>query len=132
MMKLSRTNRYLTIVIAVFSLLFTQLALASYACPGLAPEAPMVVAMADSDMASMPNCEGMDAAQPSLCHAYGHVVHQSLDKSDVPPLPPLLAVGPALFVLMPEVEPTLPELHTVSLLRDTAPPLAIQHCCFRI
>jgi hypothetical protein len=134
LMKISRTHRYLAAVIVVISLLFTQLALASYACPGLAPATQTVAAIASADMAAMPDCKGMDAGQPNLCHAFGHAVHQSLDKPDLPQVPPLLAIGPALFVLMPapDVFQPLPRREVVSLLHNTSPPLAIQHCCFRI
>jgi hypothetical protein len=127
-MKPSRTSRIIAAVIAVFSLLTTQLALASYACPALAaPE--RVVAMAGMD-----NCSGMDMEQPGLCHAQGHAVHQSLDKPDLPQVPPFLVAGPVLQVQLPDYRGFIatPVHDAVELARSTSPPLAIRHCCFRI
>jgi hypothetical protein len=117
-----RATRLAAAVIAVFSLLFTQLALASYVCPG------------SVTMADMSHCAGMDKAQPGLCHASGHAAHQSLDKPDLPQIPPFHAVGPVLTIIVPDLAAhTPPALPAAPLLaRAAAPPLAIRHCCFRI
>ncbi len=60
-----RFHRLSTTFLVVLSLLFSQLALASYVCPGRA-EAGAMAAMME---AGMP-CEGMDQAQPVLCHQH--------------------------------------------------------------
>jgi len=132
-MKLSRPSRLVAAVIAVISLLFTQLALASYVCPGMnMPE--RAVMTVDADMASMPNCTGMDKAQPNLCHAFGHTGHQSLDKPDLPQIPPFHPITLIQTIVPPYA--AAPLFSTVfpapSLAHATAPPLAISHCCFRI
>jgi hypothetical protein len=131
-MKLSRAHRFVAALIAVVSLLFAQLALASYVCPVTA--APAMTVMADDGMQEMTDCTGMDMQQPSLCHAHSHAGHQSLDKPDLPQVAPFVAIGPVLTVLPPDT--LLPAAAAPSddtfLTRATAPPLAIRHCCFRI
>jgi hypothetical protein len=60
-----RPFRLSTALFVVISLLFSQLALASYVCPGQ----PNIEAMAAMAEAGMP-CEGMDQDQPVLCHQH--------------------------------------------------------------
>ena len=132
-MKLSRSSRLVSALIALFSILFMQLAVASYACPSLDAEhaAQQIAAMPVSDMAG---CHDMDPVQPSLCHAYGQSGNQSLDKPAVPPLQPFLAIGFGLPVT--PLEATHPPAFAVDrsnfLTHASAPPVAIRHCCFRI
>lgn len=132
-MKLSRSSRVVAAFIALFSILFMQLAVASYACPSLSAGhgAQAVAAMPTGDMAG---CHDMDPVQPSLCHAYGQSGNQSLDKPAVPPLQPFLAVGFGLPVTPLEAAhpPAFAFSRTTFLTHATAPPVAIRHCCFRI
>jgi hypothetical protein len=58
-----RLHRLTTAFFVVLSLLFSQLALASYVCP----QQSDMQAMAESMKAGMP-CDGMDQKQPTLCH----------------------------------------------------------------
>lgn len=127
-MKPSRSTRLLAAVIAVISLLFTQLALASYACPGMTTPARMTMAAADNGMA------GMDKAQPTLCHAHTHSDPQSLNKPDLPTVLPFLVIGPALSVVLLDEGVAPPGVATAipSLSHATEPTMAIRHCCFRI
>lgn len=60
-----RFHRIAVTTFAVLSMLFSQLALASYVCPQLAEAR----AMAEMMQAGRP-CEGMDATQPALCHQH--------------------------------------------------------------
>ncbi|MFC0170751.1 hypothetical protein ACFFKC_22045 [Pseudoduganella danionis] len=132
-MKFSRTSRFVAAIIAVFSLLFTQLAVASYVCPGMSmPERATMTA--DAGMPPMANCTGMDKAQPSLCHAYGHTGHQSLDKPDLPQIPPFHPITLVQTVILLDVSmPTdIAALTDTSLAHAIAPPVSIRHCCFRI
>lgn len=133
-MKPSRSTRFVAAVIAVISLLFTQLAMASYACPGVTTPARMAMAAAGNGMADMDHCTGMDKAQPSLCHAHTHSDPQSLNKPDLPSVLPFLVIGPVLSVVLlddgvapPGVIAAMP-----SLSHATEPTMAIRHCCFRI
>lgn len=134
LMKSSRINRLVTVLIAVTSLLFAQLALASYTCPGMSmPERTAMTATGDG-MTGMGHCSDTDMAQPGLCHAHDHGGQQSLDKPDLPHVPPFQAVGPVLTVVLPDTATPPPTTVAAApfLAHATAPPLAIRHCCFRI
>lgn len=135
-MKTFRSSRILTAIVAIFSMLFMQLAVASYACPGVSMGSPNDGASASALAADMPNCDGMDPAQSTLCHLYAHgePSEQSLAKTPVPDVQPFV---PVILVLdlrlfdvatIPVVKPYLP----IALTRTSAPPIAIRNCCFRI
>jgi len=135
-MKPSRSTRFVAAVIAVISLLFTQLALASYACPSVSMPERMAMAAADNGMAGMDHCAstGIDKAQPSLCHAHTHSDPQSLNKPDLPSVLPFLVIGPVLSVVLLDDGVAPPEIFTAipSLSHATGPTMAIRNCCFRI
>lgn len=80
-------QRYMTAFAVVLSLLFSQLALASYVCPG----AQDAAAMADMMAAGEP-CEGMDSAQPVLCHQYSAAMSLSYEpvKVATPSVPAII------------------------------------------
>ncbi len=135
-MKTSRSTRFLTALVAMLSMLYMQLAVAAYVCPGMPAGSGHGAASAHAAMIDMPNCQGMDAAQPALCHLYAHDVpfKQSLDTSAMPDVPPFL---PAALILnlqfsdagwLPGALPPRP----IALTRATAPPLPIRHCRFHI
>lgn len=53
---------------SIAALLFTQLAVAAYACPAPGSPAPTITAALSNDMhAAMPGCELRDAGNPNLC-----------------------------------------------------------------
>lgn len=60
-----RIHRLTITFFVMLSLLFSQLALAAYVCPGQTD----VQAMAEMMAAGAP-CEGMDPQQPALCHQH--------------------------------------------------------------
>ena len=82
-------HRLATALFVVMSLLFSQLAMASYSCPAVAQPAAMAALMA-----SGAPCDGMDAAQPALCHQQATGAPQSFDavKVPVPSLPMVIQV----------------------------------------
>jgi len=136
-MKLTRQLRFLTALIALVGMLFAQLAVAGYACPsyqtGMTSESPMM--LASSDHQDMPGCGQMDQNLPSLCHAHAQTGSQSLDKPQLPQLPPFSAAALAFVVnhvAVSDVSIDNPPQSLPLLARITAPPLSIQHCCFRI
>jgi hypothetical protein len=134
---LSRSSRIVAALIALFSMLFMQLAVASYACPALsaAAERTAMAAVDNADDQDMAGCEGrMDASQPGLCHAHSQATKQSLDKAELPHVQPFAAVGPALTLYSIAVAdfPATVFPEPGSLTRTTAPPLSIRNCCFRI
>jgi hypothetical protein len=127
--------RVVAALIALFSMLFMQLAVASYACPNLRTgqqNASTAMSAESPEMAS--GCMGMDMEQPSLCHAHDQVGNQSLDKPQLPNVQAFVPVAlvqaifsiDAVYHSLPSQPPPL------YLTRVTAPPLAIRNCCFRI
>ena len=79
-------HRLSTTLVVVLSLLFSQLALANYACPAQADAAAMAARMASGQP-----CDGMDKAQPSLCHQHGADASQTFEAAKVPaPTLPML------------------------------------------
>jgi hypothetical protein len=134
-MKLSHPFRLIVAFVTLFSLLFMQLAIAAYACPVMASgsdEGRALVVMSSA----MPGCAGMDAEQPTLCHAASQndLAKQSLDKPPGPDVQPFIAATLVLAVQAAAVpgSPSSNTRHFASLSRATSPPIAIRHCCLRI
>ena len=128
-----RRTRLITAVFALISLLFMQLAVASYTCPGTGSKIAEVAAMAE---AGMPCAESMsvnmDDVQPNLCQAHCQVGQQSADKHELPS-PVAIGALPADFSLQVAI-PVFSEapLQAPHLQRTTAPPVTIRNCCFRL
>lgn len=138
-MKIFRPSRFIVAMVALFSTLFMQCAMASYVCPGMSMgtvNIAMTTMSEDNDSPSMPGCNGMDKNQPSLCHAHAQDQQskQSLDKPQLPDVQPFLAVGLVLASYTIDFDvllaPAQPESRILA--RSTAPPIAIVNCCFRI
>lgn len=136
-MKLSRPSRFVAALVALVSVLFTQLAVAAYVCPSMQVGQAMdmaLMAAAAPDHHMMPDCAEMDMEQPVLCHAHAQVGNQSLDKPNLPDVSPSVAIllVPGIGDMHVAYRPTGAYAGTVSLMRASAPPLSIQNCCFRI
>ena len=135
-MKTSYPKRLLTAIVAIFSMLFMQLAVASYACPGMSVGSNMDIAPSAPMTQAMPNCDGMDTEQSTLCHlyAYGEPSKQSLEKKPAPVVPPFVPIE--LVVILPILDvidlPTIRAYQPIALTRTSSPPIAIRNCCFRI
>jgi hypothetical protein len=134
-MRLPRKNRVLAALIALFGVLFMQLAVASYACPGLHGNGSQQVMIDDvAPMQSMPGCDQPDPVKPALCHAHCLDGKTSLDKPQTPVAAPAAVIVAAILT---PIEPLLPASSSggqpeFALSRITSPPIAIRHCCFRI
>ncbi|MBC7438038.1 MAG: hypothetical protein H7332_18445 [Bdellovibrionales bacterium] len=143
-----RRHRLFTVLVALASLLFMQLAVAGYACPGMAARGearlqqaaampgtahagmPCAQAMGVSGASSAPT--SMDAQQPALCHAYCHGGKQMSDGYHLE-LPAFAPEQGLAYLILPSVASALLDAPQAPLLaRAAAPPLSIQHCCFRI
>jgi hypothetical protein len=136
-MKRHYRHRLATVLFALISLLFMQLAIAGYACPGgiqqMAKTADGGTPMAqaglpcDDAMAFTPGDE-----QTSLCHAHCKADPQTADIYQSPNVPSLaeLASDFPLPIIIPAPMGAL--LQAPLLRRTTAPPLAVRNCCFRI
>lgn len=98
-----------TVVLVVLSLLFSQLALAAYVCPAEVDP----VLMADMRADALP-CEGMDTAQPVLCHQHAVDLARLFELAHVasPTLPAVVQV--LVIPAMPDVNDvvTLPPAST--------------------
>ena len=129
----NRRNRLITVLFALVSLLFMQLAVAGYMCPATEAKVAQTAAMADLNM---PCAESMvlnqDDAQPNLCKAHCQVGQQTADRYELPP-PVALGVMPADFAMPARVALVSgAPLQAPHLMRTTAPPVAISNCCFRL
>lgn len=134
-MRLTRRSRFASALIALFGVLFMQLAMAAYACPSLQPAEPVAMTMASGDHDGMAGCEEVvDIEQPALCHAHAQIGDQSLDKPASPGVAPSVAVVlvPAMQTIS-ATDPPLPRhAEAAWLMQDSFPPLSIRNCCFRI
>ncbi|MBI1889012.1 MAG: hypothetical protein HYS18_00025 [Burkholderiales bacterium] len=130
-MKMSRPTRFIAALIVLVSMLFSQLALASYICPSLMADShPAVQSQAHDGMSG---CAGMDKQQPNLCHAHDQAGNQSLDKPDLPLVQPFFAA--TLVLSLSPIDIALTGAYPSSelpLVQAAAPPHSILHCCFRI
>ena len=97
-----RLHRLTTTCVVVLSLLFSQLALASYVCPGQ-PNAQAMAAMVE---AGMP-CEGVDQAQPVLCHQHAADAAQSFEAVKLPAAFPPAIVQVLVRPLVPQAQAAL-------------------------
>ncbi len=131
-MHLSRRSRFLTVLLSLCALLLAQGALAGYACPGQTK----AIELAQMAEAGMPCAQtmsvAMDEEQPGLCHAHCQASQPSSDTYQPPALASLMQLGAVLVLQLPEVEGTARAPHDGLSQHDGAPPLSVQHCCWRI
>lgn len=120
-------HRLITVLLALTSLLFSQLAVAAYVCPGIGSNVAQ---------ASMPCADAMatatDESQPNLCRAHCQAGQQKADTYQPPVLASLPRSGADYLATQILSEPPGASLQTPHLRRITAPSLAIRNCCFRI
>ena len=130
-----RRHRFLTVLIALCSLLFMQLAVAGHSCPGLGSRAQEISAMTEAGMPcaeSMSMVVDMEEGQLALCHAHCESAQPVGDTHAVQV--PVIDVDSgalrvaAVLIALPRDMSTRSSLLT----RATAPPLAIRNCCWRI
>lgn len=103
-MRMSRfrpLRRYAITVLVMVSVLFSQMALASYVCPGIDTPETMAQAMAEGAP-----CDGMDTAQPVLCHQHAADASQSFEKvkAATPSLPAVVHALVVPVVLLSDVQ----------------------------
>jgi hypothetical protein len=126
-----RSHRLITVLIALFSLLFMQLAVAGYACP-VAGKVSEIAAMAEAGMPCAGEMAAADIDQPGLCHAHCQSTHQTVDKVQAPTPMGAVATGFTYTIEPVRVSPPASPAQAPLLLRSTAPPIAVRNCCFRI
>lgn len=128
-----RRHRYVTVLVALCSLLFMQFAVAGYACPGFDARVQDISAMAQ---AGMPCAQEMstlpDEDQPNLCSAHS-LSAQPAGGSDSLQVPTGLVDHNAFFAAPASIRFVERMTSRAPLLAQaTAPPLAIRNCCWRI
>jgi hypothetical protein len=118
--------------IGIAAVLFTQLAVAAYACPVLTgPNHNMSALVADNTHASMPGCEKADAGSPNLCLQHCQAGAQSAQSAPQLPMP-------AAAMLLTVVEAVRPVagfgITALSVLaeRETSPPPLVRFRVLRI
>lgn len=130
----TRTLKRLIAQTSVVAVLFTQLAVAAYACPVVEGPAQMVAAALAGNMHdAMPGCEIADNDNPNLCLQHCQAGDQSVQTmaelvlpmfaaivTPVVIIPPRLASGPGITV-----GPVLPE-------HATSPPPLLRFGALRI
>jgi len=113
---------------AIASVLFSQLAVSAYACPGAGS---MQLAAAAQEM---PGCDEMPASgeRSAICQAHCQHGDQSLDKASVAVAAvAMTSVCGAVVWATPREGPAVAAQASI-LERPTGPPLAVRHCRFRI
>jgi hypothetical protein len=155
-MTLTRAFKRLVCLGLIGQMLFSQLAIAAYACPALSyaggQSQPLpVTALGDQatpgdstagKTASLAadrrvDCDQMaghlDKTSPELCvnHCdYG----QQIDQVQAPAVPPIVLIS--LYVVAPKIHQAFPPMSAIAASVDTpavaCPPHAILHCCLRI
>lgn len=130
-----RTFKRLIARICLGTLLFMQLAVAAYACPGLlgmAPEQHIARPAGMAEDAAMSHCANQDQDNLNLCRQYFHAGDQSDDTGR-------LTVSPVVTAaLLITVSPAAPSVASgvivlpAVLQRTTAPPPRVRFGVFRI
>ena len=126
-----RRHRLITVLFALCSLLFMQLAVAGYACP-VGGKVGEVATMAAAGMPCAGDMSTMDEDQPGLCHAHCQSAQQTADKVQLPTPTGAMATGFAYTIEPAPVARPGGRAQAPLLLRSTAPPIAVRNCCLRI
>jgi hypothetical protein len=124
-----------TVVAMLVAFLWMQLAVAAYACPALVGDGETSAAQAH-DCGSTISAGATvipDTDNPTLCLQHALRGDQGVDSGPATPpaAPTAMMIGTAPTAASPHIA-TLVVARSHVLLRATAPPKAIAHCCFRI
>lgn len=137
-MRLSRQSKAFVAMFVFVSILFSQFAVAAYACPGSMGDTTVALTAVVSDAndhAYMADCSEHSSMVPSaLCHAHCQPDGQSLDRAVHPDISPFIATTLIASLIHPLVTRQTVALRIKEgyLIRVTAPPISVRNCCFRI
>jgi hypothetical protein len=113
---MKRARRHIAAWLAILGIVFAQLAVAAYACPGMPPPQ-------DSAVPAIP-CAEMDMDAPALCERHCQGQDQQAGPGDITPAPFVATFASPL----PALDPPRPKGFTRAPPRPAAsPPLAFQH-----
>ena len=112
--------------IALFGLLFQQLAMAAYVCP-IETRGALVAAVTE-----LPPCHLEESADRARCHEHCHPLAQSSDHAPAPTVPAALvpAATWSREVAMPD--PIAYAERSEVLARAAAPPVTVRDCTFQL
>jgi hypothetical protein len=123
-MRLRRITRRFTASITIVALLFTQAAVAGYACPSFLPMTGME-SVTDARCAN-----GSDAERPGLCKAHSETKSQIGDNYAPPQPPPPVAILAFLPLPLDAAAATASNrsdtYHLTRLAADSSPPLFLR------
>jgi hypothetical protein len=123
-----RLRRFVSLA-GIAALLFMQIAVSAYACPG-GMELSAGAATASQTAAA---CDEAGGVPSPLCHSHCDDGGQSLAKSQPPNVP--VAIGGAVLALAPAVDRPAASIAALRIHRLSQPPeprLSIRNCCFRL
>ena len=125
-------KRYAALV-GVVALLFSQLAVAAYACPTVMNGGEIANVLTAEDMhISMPGCEESDSGNPNLCLEYSQSGSQAVQSTPQAPLPAVVMTAVAAVNLpQPAYQPGIVVLSTLPE-RETSPPPLLRFGFLRI
>lgn len=133
-----RLKRALVAIIATFSLLFVQLAVAGCVRAGPADAAgsvPVAMDVVSCTAEAQPVCGHMDAARATLCAAQAYASNDITPAFRIPK-PPIVAADAwfkAFSAVADSDEFLQPSPHpSPGLTRAILPSLSIRNCCYRI
>lgn len=128
-----RRHRRCIALIALFGLLFQQIAMATYVCPIEQSGQTVAEAKATFEHAPCHPQSDTDAADKARCEQHCHPVTASVDHAAPLTVPAaLLTEAWAMPRLRHEVASEISGSRTRIEPRSTAPPLTVQHCTFQI
>ena len=126
---MNRTYRKFASWVGIVTIVIAQLALSAYACPMLLPN---VGDRNESASVSSPISDYAHLVSPNLCHE--HCTDEQQNINDAPQVQAVVEHA-RVFSATPVMSATtmIPATKLIdSLQHGPAPPLTIQHCCFRI
>lgn len=122
-----RLRRWIALI-ALFGLLFQQLAMATYACP-LEQDGAATISAAST----MTPCQSPDTTDKTRCQQHCHPLAQTSDHATPPTVPAAVLPATTWWRDASTIRIDLPESIACEIdAHETAPPLTIQHCTFQI
>jgi len=123
-----RRHRRWIALIALFGLLFQQLAMANYVCPLDSGGATTVNATSE-----MMPCQAPDTTDKTRCQQHCHPLAQTADHASTPTVPPALLPATTWSREFRTTRIDRAERSACDVdARATAPPLTVRHCTFQI
>jgi hypothetical protein len=122
---MNRNLRQLAAWLTLFALMFAQLAVAAYACPGAVPEPA-----ASTQVAPSPCDNGVDTSQANLCEKHCHDSQQT--QNIAPAIGGIFVPGFIAVLRLPDSHAPAASAGCGALLHASSPPATLRNCCFRI